>query len=104
MNTDDQRTVEIRLLLRDQGSQVELFLFALSLQKGREAIMNICPICGEEYSEPPAISRLDNKTAICSSCGIRQSLEPLVKGGVVSEEEVEELVQKNREMYNAARG
>ena len=27
--------------------------------------MRTCPICGEEYAEPPAISRTDNKTEIC---------------------------------------
>ena len=61
--------------------------------------MRICPICGEEYKEPPAISRLDNKTEICASCGIRQALN-----GMIPESDVEELVQKNKEMYAKING
>lgn len=34
-----------------------------------------CPICGKEYSDPPAISRVDNETEICPDCGTRQALE-----------------------------
>lgn len=63
-------------------------------------MINICSICGQHYSEPPAISRLDNKTEICSSCGIRQSLEPLVEAGVMEKADVEELVLKNKELYS----
>ena len=28
-----------------------------------------CPICGQVYTNYPAISRKDNKTEICSECG-----------------------------------
>lgn len=35
----------------------------------------ICPLCGQEYTEPPAISRADNKTEICPNCGTRQALD-----------------------------
>lgn len=37
-------------------------------------IYPVCPICGEAYSEPPAISRKDNKTRICSNCGTGEAL------------------------------
>lgn len=36
-----------------------------------------CPICGNYYNEPPALSRLDNETLICPDCGIRQALATL---------------------------
>ena len=36
-----------------------------------------CPLCGNIYFEPPALSRTDHKTAICSDCGIRQSLDSI---------------------------
>ena len=64
----------------------------------------ICPICGESYNEPPALSRIDNHTEICSSCGIRQSIEPLLKAGVMDESEVEEIVAKNKELYRTVNG
>ena len=37
--------------------------------------MKKCPKCGREYDEYPAISREDNKTEICPSCGTREALE-----------------------------
>ena len=58
--------------------------------------MKICPICGEEYAEPPALSRIDNKTEICSSCGIRQAVE-----NILPADDVEEIVKKNKEMYKS---
>ena len=61
--------------------------------------MRTCPICGEEYAEPPAISRIDNKTEICSSCGIREAVS-----GLLLDSEVEKLGQKNRELYSALTG
>jgi len=35
----------------------------------------ICPICGKLFSEPPALSRTDNKTLICPECGVREALQ-----------------------------
>ena len=37
--------------------------------------MRICPICGKEYKEKPAISRTDNKTEICPICGVVEALD-----------------------------
>lgn len=34
-----------------------------------------CPICGNRYNKPPAISRKDNKTLICPNCGTEEALE-----------------------------
>lgn len=34
----------------------------------------ICPICGKETNEFPALSRKDNKTEICSDCGTGEAL------------------------------
>jgi len=36
-----------------------------------------CPLCGKEYKGYPAISRVDNQTPICPTCGTRQALEGL---------------------------
>lgn len=37
----------------------------------------LCPKCGKTYKEHPAISRVDNQTAICPRCGTREALEGL---------------------------
>ena len=39
----------------------------------------ICPACGKEYTGYPALSRKDNKTEICSDCGVREALEDFAK-------------------------
>ena len=36
-------------------------------------IYPVCPYCGKDYSEHPAISRKDNKTRICPTCGIGEA-------------------------------
>lgn len=35
----------------------------------------ICPRCGRDYWEYPAISRKDNKTEICPRCGTEEALD-----------------------------
>ena len=40
-------------------------------------ICAVCPICGEEYNTPPALSRADGKTLICPDCGIREALSSI---------------------------
>ncbi len=46
----------------------------------------ICPKCGKEYHGSPALSRVDNRTYICSDCGTREALESI---GVDKEEQEE---------------
>ncbi len=36
----------------------------------------ICPSCKKVYTEYPAISRKDNKTLMCSECGMKEIQEP----------------------------
>lgn len=36
--------------------------------------IKICLRCGKEYTEYPALSRVDNKSEICSGCGTEESL------------------------------
>ena len=34
----------------------------------------ICPSCKKEFNNHPALSRKDNKTEICSECGLKEAL------------------------------
>ena len=43
-----------------------------------------CPICGQIFTERPAVSREDSVTLICPDCGTRQALASL---GVNAEEQ-----------------
>lgn len=49
-------------------------------------LTRICPKCGQAYNEPPALSRVDNETAICPDCGTKEALESL---GISVEEQTE---------------
>lgn len=37
-------------------------------------ILPVCPFCQKAYYDPPAISRIDNKTKICPNCGIHEAI------------------------------
>lgn len=39
-----------------------------------ERTPRICPSCGQTYTEPLALSRKDNETDICPSCGMMEAL------------------------------
>ena len=45
----------------------------------------ICPKCGQPTNEHPALSRIDNKTNICSQCGMLEALSDAVKHGLIKE-------------------
>lgn len=51
-----------------------------------DATKRVCPICGREYAEHPAISRRDNETPICPDCGTREALDSI---GVSADEQDE---------------
>lgn len=46
-----------------------------------------CPICKKEIGKYPAISRKDNKTEICSNCGMLEALEEFHKANKDDENE-----------------
>lgn len=39
----------------------------------------VCPICNKELGQYPALSREDNKTKICSECGMKEALQAFIK-------------------------
>lgn len=47
-----------------------------------------CPRCGRQYQKHPALSRKDNVTLICPSCGVREALESIG----VEEKEQDEII------------
>lgn len=48
--------------------------------KTEETMNRICPVCGREYHEPPALSRADNQTLICPDCGVWEALNSIGVG------------------------
>lgn len=57
--------------------------------KTNELASRTCPICGQNYTDHPAVSRTDGLTQICPDCGTRQALESIG----VSAEEQEQILQ-----------
>lgn len=49
----------------------------------------ICTKCGKRYKAPFAISRVDNKTQICPTCGTREALESLG----IKEDEINKIIE-----------
>ncbi len=45
--------------------------------KNKTELKARCPRCGQHYRGFPALSRVDNKTHICSDCGTREALESI---------------------------
>lgn len=37
----------------------------------------VCPRCGQTYTDRPALSREDNETLICPDCGVREALKTI---------------------------
>lgn len=58
----------------DEKQKKELLDLVFELLDSQD-VYKVCPICGDEYKEEPAISRKDNKTQICPKCGIMEALE-----------------------------
>ena len=58
--------------------------------------LSICPRCGKPFTEPPALSRLDNKTLICPDCGTREALNSI---GVKPDEQEQILATIHRHTH-----
>lgn len=50
------------------------------ISKLKEKQKKICPICKKEIHGYPALSRKDNKTDICSACGVTEALQDFARG------------------------
>ena len=61
----------------------------------------ICPMCGREYSDYPALSRKDNETLICPECGQREALESI---GVTDRNEQDHIIGLSRSMMTEDKG
>lgn len=54
----------------------------------------ICPKCNKEFTTPPALSRVDNKTKICSLCGTKEALDIALNNGAMSKEDADNILEK----------
>jgi len=57
---------------------------------------HICPVCGRQFFETPAVSRRDESMKICSVCAATEALQDAQKAGAISKgdaEEIQEVVE-----------
>ena len=47
----------------------------------------ICPSCGSRTRDHPAISRTDNKTEVCSGCGVLEAFKNYVEATARQEDQ-----------------
>jgi len=61
------------------------------LEEAKANPAHICPKCGRQYFETPAISRRDESMKICSVCAATEALEDAQKAGAISKGEAKEI-------------
>lgn len=71
--------------------------------------MKICPKCGRSFNRLLALSREDNKTMICDSCGILEALNNLPTNMLTPQERTRNAVAETgnkwaMENFNATHG
>ena len=60
------------------------------MKEREQNLQRMCPICGQNYSGHPALSRTDNETLICPVCGQRQALESI---GIIDPVEQDHIIK-----------
>lgn len=48
--------------------------------------VRMCPVCGHRYTDEPALSRADNRTEICPTCGMKEALQAFISASAEPEE------------------
>jgi hypothetical protein len=61
------------------------------LEEAKANPAHICPVCGRQFFETPAISRRDESMKICSVCAATEALEDAREAGAISRGEAKEI-------------
>ena len=61
------------------------------LEEAKSLPAHICPVCGRQFFETPAVSRRDESMKICSVCAATEALEDAREAGAISRGEVKEI-------------
>ena len=61
------------------------------LEEAKSLPAHICPVCGRQFFETPAISRRDESMKICSVCAATEALEDAREAGAISRGEAKEI-------------
>ena len=61
------------------------------LEEAKSLPAHICPVCGRQFFETPAVSRRDESMKICSVCAATEALEDAREAGAISKGEAKEI-------------
>ena len=61
------------------------------LEEAKSLPAHICPVCGRQFFETPAVSRRDESMKICSVCAATEALEDASEAGAISRGEAKEI-------------
>ena len=86
-NTTSEKIAELKqeLMVKDEH------IAHLEYQIKTQPAAHICPVCGRQFFEEPAVSRRDNSTQICSVCATTEALEDAQNAGAITKGEAKEI-------------
>ena len=86
-NSTAEKISDLQTELRQKGE----YIANLERQARDRSAAHICPVCGRQFFETPAISRRDESMKICSVCAATEALEDAQKAGAISRGEAKEI-------------
>ena len=86
-NSTAEKISDLQTKLRQKGE----YIANLERQARDRSAAHICPVCGRQFFETPAVSRRDESMKICSVCAATEALEDAQKAGAISRGEAKEI-------------
>ena len=86
-NSTAEKISDLQTELRQKGE----YIANLERQARDRSAAHICPVCGRQFFETPAVSRRDESMKICSVCAATEALEDAQKAGAISRGETKEI-------------
>ncbi len=86
-NSTAEKISDLHTELRQKGE----YIANLERQAREHSAAHICPVCGRQFFETPAISRRDPEQKICSVCAATEALEDAQQAGAISRGEAKEI-------------
>ena len=85
-NVMAEKVSDLQTELRQKGEYI-----ANLERQARDHSAHICPVCGRQFFETPAVSRRDESMKICSVCAATEALEDAREAGAISRGEAKEI-------------
>ena len=86
-NTTSERIAELKQEITVKDEHIAHLEYQMKTQPAG----HICPVCGRQFFETPAISRRDESMKICSVCAATEALEDAQAAGAISKVEAKEI-------------